>query len=615
MAALRILVLNGGILVLVLAPLGCVEEPRTLLVMSRLGDLRLTGLPAGGAKIERVRLEAESRWALCVAPGSSFQVALEAGVERVHLSVGLRSPQASSVHFEIRGEAGSAVFSETIDGQTTSWRDTRLDLGAAEGDRVLTFDTVTDSPSAAGHRARKLRKPACWGSVAFLGLGETPSPARPNVILISLDTLGAAYLNAFDHPHARSPRIDAFLADSYSFEKAFVQFGNTLISHRSIFTSRYPSRQKKQAQTPDSLAEVLGRHGYVTAAITENAFVGSAFGFARGFDRFVDSLGSRGSTPVRRDAARTFRGAADWLERFGTDSRFFLFVHTYEVHEPHLPRDAAALALANAITPDDTRTFDGRVLERWVAWHNSGERLLSTRDIRRLAAFYLGQVLYLDGAWGQFVDRLEELGLAQNTLVVLTSDHGQAFGEQGKLGHGKTLHNRVLHVPLAFHWPGKIKPTTGVNVVQSVDIKPSVLGLAGIKMFEVSDGRDLSRLLLGDVAELPSRPAFAEMVAQDWNSPARPRTCEGGAYTVQTERYKLVSCKRTQGERFYDLVTDPEETRDAAGANPRELERLRALLIGYRTHANAAEPIAPQDIPADVDDATREQLRALGYLE
>jgi len=560
------------------------------------------------AATEPVKLAQSTRHAVPLLANTqrSFEVSTERSARRIVFSIGARGGDpGSAAVFSIERRSGDAwqpVFRQAVDSNGV-WSDHRVDLPA--GSRHFRF--VTEPREPATHAGK-----AFWGSVSFTA-PEPATPADPhepppNVILVSLDTLGAAYLGSFGHVSDASPAIDAFLADGFSFRRAFAQYPATLGSHATLFTGLYPLHHGFYGMTSrrlPSLVETFAGRGYRTAAFTENAFVGSDFGFSTGFDRYEDGVGE--GAALHGQSERTFRDAEQWLADAGRDTRFFLFVHTYEVHSPYTPRDADAQALADRLTPGDTRSIGAAAMLR----HNRGEQLLDEAAIDRLEALHAGEIQYLDRIVGGFFERLRELGLDDDTIVVLTADHGDLFGEQGRLEHGGTLHNRVLHVPLAFRWPGRIEAGVSNDPVQLADVLPTLLELAELGLPDRLDGRSLAGALRGDGTAPPARPAFSETDADDEDCKIRGG-CELSRVAVQTGRFKLVVSLTDAGEALYDLEADPLETRDVSSQHPEELQRHRAMIAGYLESATPASPAKPG--PA-LDDETRRRLRALGYID
>jgi arylsulfatase A-like enzyme len=483
------------------------------------------------------------------------------------------------------------------------------------------------------------RVKAYWGSVLALKpkgirrwrawLDPQQAWERPNVILISLDTLGARHLSQFGAPAGVSPRIDAWLDRSFSFRRAYAQYPNTLGSHASLFTGLYPVQhgvydvftKKVPKQT---LAAALARAGYVTLAFTEDAFVSSDFGFDNGFD-WYDNGESKIPTSLPGRAEQTFAKATQVLKGLLRETRFFLFVHTYEVHSPYVPKDAEALAFVNEIDPG----YQGRFAEGYDDGaveinHNAGIAVVSERECKRLEALYRGEIHYLDRVLHGLLNEQQALPNARNTLVIVTADHGDEFCEHGKLGHGETLYNPVLHVPLAFYWPGRVERGTYDDPVELVDVKPTVLELAGLPVPTGLHGVSLAPLLLRKQKMLVRQPAFAEMRVVPFaagrakrgvcTQMGLPADCRVERVAVQDRRFKLISSLYPPFELLFDLETDPGETRDVAAEFPAEAERLRQWVRKYRDGWQTADGSPEKTSPA-VDPATLERLRGLGYVE
>lgn len=605
-------------LVLCLSIAGCrPDESARYVVLSRLGGTDAVNTrPA--LEVVRTDFGTENRFALKVTPDSSFEVEVDARIRRVFYAVAVRGGKSGLKHYFAieQRQLGSwqPVSSLELDGKPEGWRDDAVDLGEASGTtRTLRFKTSSEGPQA-GAPAELF-----WGSVAFAALDGELSRADaqhlsdpPNVILLSLDTLGARYLDFLEPGPDAKNSINGFLDSSFAFRRAYVQYPNTLVSHASLFSALYPVHHgiyPGSQQPLNSLVEILAQHGYLTAAFSENGYIASSLGFAAGFDRYSDGRKLEG---FAGDAQRTFADATRWLEEFGRGTRFFLFVHTYEVHAPYAPRDDEALALAHRLTPDDERILHPRLLMQ----HNFGRKSLDKRDLARLRALYVGEIEYLDRQVGEFLRQLAVLGIERDTLVILTSDHGEQFGEGGNVGHGHNLHNTVLHVPLGFRWPGRIVNAESQVPVQLIDVLPTVLDLIGIPTPQDLDGHSLATALLGSARDPVERPVFTELLssAGECLIHTGARSCRLGRYAVQTGRYKLVSSEIPLGTRLYDLDADPSETLDVSSEQPKELARHEALLANYLA-SSTAQPHKTDHGAEDLVGELRERLRSLGYVE
>jgi len=227
-----------------------------------------------------------------------------------------------------------------------------------------------------------------------------------------------------------------------------------------------------------------------------------------------------------------------------------------------------------------------------------------------LAALHVAEVHGVDAIVGRFLARLEAAGLAEHTLVVITSDHGDQFGEGGKVGHGDSLHDRVLHVPLGFRGPGVVERRSIEATVQLVDVLPTLLELAGVPAPKSLDGVSLAPLLTPG-AQAPVRPAFSEQRSARGECArlARELGCRLDRLAVHDGTWKLVTSKLPPWQRLYDLSTDPLEQREVQGAHPEQAARLSSLLDAY-----LQDPSRDVDgTPAEIDVDTQKRLHDLGY--
>jgi arylsulfatase A-like enzyme len=250
----------------------------------------------------------------------------------------------------------------------------------------------------------------------------------------------------------------------------------------------------------------------------------------------------------------------------------------------------------------------------WELGYNAGSVPMADRDLKHLPALYSGEINYLDRIVSQFLQQFSHLPAAKSTLVVVTADHGEEFAEHGKLGHGETLYNQVLHVPLGFYWPARIKAGSSQSPVELIDVMPTVLDLLGIGRSANVDGVSLVPVISGQSTS-PERPAFSELLRAlgDCRKLGLPDACIVDRLAVQTERFKMITSKVPRFEELYDVQNDPKETRNVAKEFPAELDRHRALLASY-VEATPTPAAETRSTPA-IDEVTRERLRALGYLQ
>ncbi len=440
-----------------------------------------------------------------------------------------------------------------------------------------------------------------------------PRPAGPNVILISIDTLRADHLGCYGYGRDTSPNIDSMAADGVLFESAIASSSWTLPSHASIFTGLHPSRHGavepgNNTTIPrdlDTLTELLWRAGYDTGGFVGGLFVAANLGFDQGFDIYrhlaLDAL-------ARRSFRSDIKLAESWMDQ-RRDRRFFVFLHTYEVHMPYTPP-----------APYDTMFdpgYDGPyrtafTTEDYHALH--GTDGLGPRDLAHLQALYDGSIRNIDDAIGGLLGYLNRSSLRENTCVVFTSDHGDEFLEHGNLFHHQAkLTEELVRVPMIVWCPSQLAGGRRVaEPVSHVDVLPTVLDLAGVGNPGGGDGLSFYPALSGKPLDADRR-TLSEVDGTSLVD-AQSHKGEGQAAALRTSHYKLVT-STIAGQSalvLFDLVADPAERHDLAQSDPALAEKLHAELRSMLPERR--RPDATESAPAP-DAATREQMRALGYLE
>jgi len=444
-----------------------------------------------------------------------------------------------------------------------------------------------------------------------LGVPRSRGPAARNLVLISLDTLRADHVGAYGYARDTTPFLDSLAAEGALFENYVAASSSTRPSHMTMFTSLYPSVHGATENTgvralPVSvrtLAELLREAGVATAAITENGAIDRSRGFDRGFGVYVENRDSQSANMRRGHIEETFARGARWLET-ARNRRFFLFLHTYQVHNPFTPPAAY----------DRFFTEDPGELARPPALRADWDPLLYDREIR-----------YADDRVAALVESLRAAGLMRDTLLVVTSDHGEAFLEHGFVAHGASTHHEVVNVPLLVSGPG-IPPGRRLrHPVPMVDLMPTLLELMGVAASGGEMGRSQAALVEGaPEPEASERAIYSEAWAE------RAYRAQGFDLIPQpTLALRLGSRKlvrsRTDSEdptRFryelYDLAADPLERNDLYADDPSAAEDLLLLLRRYARavkgrHARLAKPAT--DSEPDLDPDLEQKLRALGYLE
>jgi len=399
-------------------------------------------------------------------------------------------------------------------------------------------------------------------------------PARPSAVLIVLDTLRADRLGVYGHERPTSPRIDELADESVVFENAISYGAWTLPSTTALMTGRYPTRQEWNGTLARSLVENLRDSGFQTAAFTEGGYVSHHFGFDRGFEVYRDRdsaihvSGEEDGEANDPEVAvhRTFSAARDWL-RGNADAPFFLLVHTYEVHIPYIRTGFARNLPRGELAPklnigENQRIRNGRVK-------------LSRRESAYLAALYDGGVRVTDGEVGKLVALLDELGIGDQTLVVVTSDHGEDLGDRYPhyaAEHGHSLYEELIRVPLIIREAAGSRVAKRVpDTVRSVDVMPTILDLLGVDPPE-GDGRSLVSLMRGEEDE--GRSALSHNLRF---GPERIALRSGGFKLILNVSPDLSAPPvepNAPAVEFYDLKRDPGERNNLASHRPPEMARL-----------------------------------------
>lgn len=405
------------------------------------------------------------------------------------------------------------------------------------------------------------------------------------MILLCLDTLRADHLGTYGYDRSTSPVIDALAGESVVFERTIAQSASTLPSQRSLFQSRLASAARPDAPM---LAEVLQAAGFRTAAFTGGGHVAAEFGFGRGFERYDED---------REGLTAALQGLERWLGTLGGE-RFFVFLHTYDIHLPYDPPPPFDTMFGEAYGG----AIDGRnsrdVLRRQRGLDGGAGRTvrpLSAADRARLVALYDGGIRYTDGLVGVLRATLDRLGLSDDTLVVLYSDHGEEFEDHGSWIHSHTVYDELVRVPLIWHQPG-VAPARVETEVRLMDVGPSLLEALGVVPPESFQGQSLLPLIAG--SREPVGPAVSEM--REWKS-------------VSVWPWKLVGDGSQL--RLFDLEADPLERVDRAPDDPGRVMELTALLAGALDAPGSEPVVVPETERVPNAPELEERLRELGYLE
>ncbi len=442
----------------------------------------------------------------------------------------------------------------------------------------------------------------CAAMIILVGTPER-TPEDASVILIGIDSLRADHLGCYGYSRNTSPHIDELAKDAVLYKDTMSQAPWTLPSVTSFLTSLYPSQHKvgisrlAQKKSLVTLAEVLKKCGFKTAAFTGGGYVSRIFGFAQGFMTFrefnpaVQLKNGQAIIPPHaflRDSEKVFSSAQNWLKA-NDGQNFFLFIYTYEPHTPHWPPPEYDTYFPNykgSITGDVWK--DIGITDKIESRHKE----LSPDDRERLIALYDAEIRYADESIGRLIAFLKKNQLYDKTMIVLTADHGEEFYDHGAWGQAHSLHRELLRVPLLIKYPGgRHKGIEHERLALSIDIMPTILDALRIDLPISLEGIPLNR-------KGRKRLAFSQSTS--------PR-----ALAVRDGDMKLIIDFDKGHAELYDLRLDPGETHNLAF----QKELLRRLLKNISRYPgldlSAPLPSIDQFV---TDQSVREKLKSLGYI-
>jgi arylsulfatase A-like enzyme len=474
--------------------------------------------------------------------------------------------------------------------------------------------------------------------------GESASAARPNLILVVLDTMRADHLGVYGYPRPTSPWLDRFAEHAIVFETAISPSSWTLPAHATLFTGLFPrahgadivpsgtgtslARLGREADTADvralppaavTLAELAKHAGMETGAICANsAYLYRDFGLDQGFDTYVDAIGSEaGHRPkglalglwMGLDRFRAFRRliqanersyllapevnslALRWLAA-RRDRRFLLFLNYMDTHVPRVPPLRYRRLFPAAMRPASVDVDAIR----------SRTRPILPAEREGLVDVYDASVRHVDAELERLFVALESQGVLEHTVVVIVGDHGESLGEHHDIEHANGAYATEVHVPLLVRLPGQVAGRRVADVVHLADVLPTLVDLLGLESPPDVQGSSL----LGTERRFP---------AVSFTAPYRdlaivhPRFYYRSHHAIYRDPWVLIS--RSDGEReLYDFRADPDEERDLATTRPAEVEALSAELLRFE---GEVQPRFEHETTTLLDEDARQRLRALGY--
>ena len=446
--------------------------------------------------------------------------------------------------------------------------------------------------------------------------GANAPAERRNIVLISIDTMRPDYLGCYGHEREVSPRIDAFADGGTVFDDVTSAAPWTLPSHATMLTGEYPSthgvRTHDFSLTDETLATWLHKQGYQTMAVVNSHNIGyEQYGLMRGYDpgkgkwvTEVDMLpdGSPGTRILNR-AEKIIQVARKFLGERDPARPFFLFLHFYDVHTDFTPDPKWEREFVEPYRGRLTGVTADLVKARNQIMR--GEWQLGDADIAFLEEMYDAEIRTFDTSLGVFFDYLRDAGLEDSTVVAITSDHGEEYGEHGSILHGRTHYRELVHIPWILRGPGVPVGERIATPVHLIDVAPTLYSLAGVPAPEGIDGLDAT-LLWRDPSEFPeARFLFSEA---DHNNIIEGKDAHDIKRMVRLGTKVLHRNLHTGEQELYDLSNDPFEQHDLAADDPEMVELLGQRLDEFMKRQGSARSIAPPS------EETMELLQTLGYV-
>ncbi len=513
---------------------------------------------------------------------------------------------------------------ETLFDKTISWATTKnilrekIDLSPYAGKRMRVFFQTNDSSPKTKKENSSTIVPVWVNPIIY----QIPKQRQANIILISLDTVRPDHLSSYGYGKNTSPFIDRLAAESVLFKNTYSTTSWTLPGHISLLTSLnclhhqvYFPLQKMSPDTP-ILADILRTKQYYCAAFTGGGYLSETYGFSKGFDTYQE-IKLHGDQAIRLDEAeRLAELASRWLED-NKDKKFFLFLHTYQPHDPY-----ANMSPAGKEFLDKDAEWDRVKMETLFAGKGRFHTQLSEKARQNIIGLYDGEIKYTDRYFVRpILDKLKKLGLYEKSLIILTSDHGEEFYDHEAWLHDHSLYNEGIKIPLIMKFPDA--EHKGIRIEETAritDILPTILDQMSIKTGPLQlDGASLLPLLKGK--EKVQRTFITDLALRDFEmAPTVISMNKNNFKFILNKKVSSPHVKRLvrnfDGSQIelYDLEKDPKETKNLA-ANITYREMCFEFLDKINRLYEQANLMKKERDEIILDQSLRERLKALGYIK
>ncbi len=550
---------------------------------------------AGGSKrvpTFRVRIDQDTRDCFSSLPTTEIHFSSKVPANSfLHLGTGIL-PQAfeksDGVLFQVlagkKGKKAQELMFDFFDPQKETkpkWKDHKIALKGLEGEEIEFVLKTTGKGNMKG-REKPYNNDFDFGLWSRPVILQKKNKDKPNVIYISLDTLRADRLGIYGYHRNTSPNIDLLAKKGAMFKNAYVQAPWTTPSHISMFTSQYPSSLSKSfdlgasylPESAETIFEILGRNGYLNMGFSGGGYLSATYGFSQGFYAYKEIF----------DIVVAFKKMEDWLENHHED-QFCLLFHTWG----------------------------------YTIYKEKKHEVFGDEDDVPFGDQYDSRIRFIDNFIGLLIKKLELLGILDETLIVLTSDHGEEIYDHGGEGHSHTLFNELLKVPLIVHYPKKIREgVVPEDSVRSLDVVPTILDYLGIEPSNNMEGVSLKGYVEGTTNG--DLPVFSEGVDE-----SNPGIIPGQKSYIAKDYKLIVGDPKPEGHfnkaALFNIKTDPLERKDLfIGIRPKDIEIAKDYAstinrIGKANKEKFKALSAKGRKKSKETKETLEVLKALGYIQ
>jgi arylsulfatase A-like enzyme len=641
-----------------------IVSPSASTPMSRVRHILIRPTDAAGASfsIESVRLVSRAEHLAAIPSGVGWQ-----GLSEIYReSLVARAPEAITYTVDLPDRPWFDVAVGTIEDGPVTFRVSAKPPDASDESRTIAVEyTVTrphrwsvfpiDLTPLAGRPAavRLELRSETTGAIGFWGApvirdrrvasdaAREASTAPPRgVILIHADTLRRDHLNFYGHTRETAPFLTRLAQEGVRFNHAISPASWTKVATPSIQTGLYPTTHGVRVPTdrlPSSattIAEVYRAAGYATFATSSVVFTGQMTNLHQGYEELHEngSLSSQG-TPLSSKTSREYVDRlTEWIDRH-RDVPFFAYLHVFDPHSPYEP-----YAPYNTMWGDASRREEHlrqrQQVTKFIADPAMRGRQLPSREellkagfapesyVEQLTDWYDGSIRGLDVEIARLFEHLARLGLDEGTLVALTSDHGTEFHDHGRFFHGQTVYGELINIPLLIRWPGRVASGRAIDeLVQSIDVMPTLLDLSGLAVPEGVQGQSLLPFVqaappqAGPSPQWKPRPAIAERFPAVPDPAADERRV---SHAIIEGNWKLIHNSTTEPGldefELFDYFKDPLNKQSVAASHPEVVARLTKALAGWRQMATAARLKPDSETTKGLSAEELQRLRSLGYV-